>query len=322
MNSFAKHTGDTSGMLPRWKGQKGRLEVWYATVSDPDNQIGFWIHHEMVAPLESRAYVHGWIGVFYHDSPPEVERFGRSYPDYFPAEVQDPKAALFSCKEVEFGQGWMRGNTQNITWDLEFQDATNPLFTFPRIAWERELLPAAQIVPAPAGLFTGEVNTAAKRFLFEKALGGVAHIYGHGNALRWVWLHANLNSTDVLEIVSAKSNSFSSLPLMGFVKLRIGNLEWPENTLLSALKFHTKLKFPDFELTGTVGRRRIRVQVHIPLQNAVALSYTDPDGETATCTNSEIADAVIVLEKKYRSWETEANWCLKGTAHAEIGTRP
>jgi hypothetical protein len=55
----------------------------------------------------------------------------------------------------------------------------------------------------------------------------------------------------------------------------------------------------------------------------VAVEYHDPDGAPATCTNSERADAEIVLERRTASgWAVERRWTLTGTAHAEIGSRP
>ena len=40
---------DTLGP-PRWRGQPGRLEVWYLTATDPATGTGLWLHHEVVAP--------------------------------------------------------------------------------------------------------------------------------------------------------------------------------------------------------------------------------------------------------------------------------
>jgi hypothetical protein len=66
----------------------------------------------------------------------------------------------------------------------------------------------------------------------------------------------------------------------------------------------------------------LRVAVHVPADQAVTVAYRDPDGASATCTNSGLADADIVLERRDSRWETVASWELRGTAHAEIGTRP
>ena len=56
-------------------------------------------------------------------------------------------------------------------------------------------------------------------------------------------------------------------------------------------------------------------------ERSVALQYTDPDGSTATCTNSERASAQIEFARYDGGWDADA-WSLDGTAHAEVGTRP
>src|SRR5579875_2520 len=62
--------------LPRWRGEAGRLEVWYATLSDPVTGSGLWAHYETVAPTTGAAYAHGWASWFPADGPPRTERFG------------------------------------------------------------------------------------------------------------------------------------------------------------------------------------------------------------------------------------------------------
>ena len=61
---------------PRWTGENGRLEVWYATGTTTQG-TGWWIHYEGIAPTDgSRPYMHGWTAVFPVDGEPVVERFG------------------------------------------------------------------------------------------------------------------------------------------------------------------------------------------------------------------------------------------------------
>src|ERR1700740_1185095 len=66
-----------SAAAPRWRGKAGRLEVWYATLSDPLTRAGLWIHCETVAPTQDRAaYAHGWATWFPPGDSPRTERFG------------------------------------------------------------------------------------------------------------------------------------------------------------------------------------------------------------------------------------------------------
>jgi hypothetical protein len=107
------------------------------------------------------------------------------------------------------------------------------------------------------------------------------------------------------------------------VRLRLDTVDWPRFGLLAALRATAHLGLPNWDVTVRSGRRRLLVQVAQPADRNVAVEYHDPDGAPATCTNSERADAEIVLEHRIgRGWAVERRWTLTGTAHAEIGSRP
>ena len=293
---------------PRWKGQPHRLEVWYATITDGPTGSGVWLHHELVAPGGDQPFLHGWIALFPPHGPPIEARFGpRSY----------------DGQRVVEGDV-LAGGGAGARWDLRWRQDAPPLYTFPRWAWERELLPGAQIVPAPTAAFEGTVEIGRHRLDLRDARGGLAHIYGHDNAARWGWLHADLGHGDVLEVVAAvpARPGLSWLPPVPMVQLRTGGSDWPRDPLASAPLFRARLALPQWRVRGTVGRRRLRAEVEMPADRCLQVAYADPDGSPATCTNSETANAEIVVERWKRRWEIEGRWSLLATAHSEIGTRP
>lgn len=300
-------TSDSGLGTARWRGQPHRVEVWYATFTDADG-TGYWLHYETVAPSKGDAYAHGWAAVFPADSPPTIERFG---PETAPrvSPVDDDRLA---------------GTAGAIHWDLSFADASAPLWTFPRFAWEREVLPAAQIVPWPRARIRGTFGVGATVRDVD-AIGAVARIYGHGNAQRWCWLHADLGEGAVVELVAAtpRRRGLNLLPMVALLQLRVpGAADWPRNSLLAAPMLHARHRADGFVVGGVVGRRRVGIHVTWPADRAVSLEYTDPDGATATCTNSERASVNLAVQKWQGRWTVERSWHVVGTAHAEIGRRP
>ncbi len=243
-----------------------------------------------------------------------MERFGPT------ATVEAHAPARHVVDGCTFADGWLRGEAGALRWELDVDSAGAPLYTFSRAVWRRQLLPAAQIVPAPDARVHGRLVVDGVERAFDGP-GAVARIYGHGNAQRWAWLHAHLGDDTTLEIVTAiaRRPGLRALPPLALVQLRApGERDWPAQPLLAALRFRTRIGDDEFVVRGRSGGRRLDVRVSLPPARTVSLEYVDPDGATATCRNSEVASADI----EWGPTGATRTWRLDGVAHAEIGTRP
>ncbi len=300
----------------RWRGQPGRLEVWYTTLTDPATGAGVWLHHELVAPADgSEAYGHGWVAVFREGVAPVLERFG-------PTRWSRPGEG-FAAGEVRDEGDVLTGTAGTVSWHLTCTSSDEPVFTFPRWSWRRELLPAAQIVARPDARYTGEITSGEDRIELRDAVGAAARIYGHGNARRWVWLHADLGEGQLCEVVAAVSTrpGLRRLPPLAMVQFRgVEEADWPRDPLAAAPLLRTRIGKDRWSVRGRIGRRRVEIEVDLPPDQAVAVDYRDPDGRELVCRNSERANARIsVLERDAGHWDVVRRWQLTGTAHTEVG---
>ncbi|MFD8952007.1 hypothetical protein ACFV0B_24505 [Streptomyces xanthophaeus] len=315
---------------PRWRGRTGRAEVWYTTLTDPATGTGLWLHHETTAPQDGGpATAQGFLAYFPPDGPVETTPFDQ---EQLPPE---PSPAGFATSSVEAVPGRLTGRAGPWHWDLTEQTdpTTKPLHTFPRWAWNRELLPAAHLVATPGALYHGTVSHQDGRALhLTAAPGASARIYGHGSARRWAWLHANLGDGNLLEIVAAISRrpGLDRLPPLVFLRLHRHGRTWPRRPLRPALgllllpgasRFRAHLARPTWTVTGRSGTRRIRVSVTLPPDRITEVHYTEPDGTRTVCRNSERADTVVETDRWWplRGWRPESRWTLDATAHAEVG---
>lgn len=311
-------TGQVPGppSAPRWQGQAGRMEVWYITCTEADG-TGWWFHYETVAPASGDPFAHGWVAHFPVAGEPVLERFG-------PEAARPAQGAgeLVSAGGCRIDAGALAGNTGRLAWELTLTGDAPALFTFPRWAWEREVLPGAQVVDRPAATLAGRVTVDGHARDFDAA-GARAHIFSHGSAKRWGWLHCDLGGGDTLEVVAAVSHlpGLERLKPLPFVRLRTGDDDRPRDPLFSAITARADVDFPQWRArAGLGGRRRLRASVELPPQRCVQLEYPNPDGTSAYCVNSERADARIVVERRVGGrWVVDGEWRLDGTAHAEVG---
>lgn len=299
---------------PRWQGKPHRLEVWYLTATDAATGTGVWVHHEIVAPDEGDPYTHGWTAIFEPDREPVWERFG---PVPAVPGGGGPWNEIDSCVVDD---GVARGSAGSLGWDLTFDDDSPALYTFPKWAWERSILPGAQIVPAPSATISGSLTVDGRTIAMD-GRGALARIDGHGSAKRWGWLHADLDCGDegfgALEIVTATATRpvLNRLPPLAILQLRLpGEDDWPGQSLVGAFRMKTDLRGDGFTVKGRYRGRSLDVEVGLPEDRVVQVGYVDPDGATATCTNSERADATVTVDGR--------RWHLDATAHAEVGFRP
>ncbi len=306
---------------PRWKGRAGRLEVWYATASEADG-TGWWFHYERVCPTAGEAFSHGWTAVFPPQAEPVVERFG-------PVVTPDPAAhsdVLVEVGDCAMNDGAFRGTTGRLGWEVTLSSASPGLYTFPRWTWEREILPGCQVVDVPSADLRGKVTVDGASRDFA-AHGARAHIFGHGNAAHWGWLHADLGDGDLVELVAAVPHLPASLsvPPRLFGRLRCGGVDLPRDPLRASFASAATLGLPQWSAKLRIGRtRRLHARVSLPPERCVQMEYPQPLGGSVFCTNTERADLHLAIEsRRATGWRAEREWHLPGTAHAEVGaSRP
>lgn len=314
---------------PRGDGTPGRLDVWYATVTDRETGTGLWVHGEVVTPatedgadgpwpVGAGAVAHGWAALFCEGEEPVWARSVRSVHDEGASDPDLPPGLHTPALRID--AGGTAGTAGALSWELRWDASEQvPLATFPRWAWDRGVLPAAQVVPAPDLEVSGWVSRDGERNAIE-GHGQVGRVFGHGNAQRWAWLHADLGDGALVELVTAtpRRRALRRLPPITFLRLRADGVDWP-TPRLACWGLRAELDLPRWTVRGRTQGVEVDIEVHQPAQRCVSVEYTDPDGGTATCTNSERADVEVRLRSQDGG---ERRWSVRGTAHAEVGRRP
>lgn len=296
----------------RWRGQRGRIETWYATATLAGGE-GLWLHHEIVAPPHRDAYGHGWVVLFPApgagaEGAPLVARHG-------PTTVG--AGPWYAAGDVEVSPGVLRGRAGGSSWELTWAADQAPLYSVPSWAWRTDALPG-HVEVAPAGRLAGRLSVAGRDIEVDGS-GALAHTWTRHHPPRWVWLHADLGPA-TCEVVGAPVPGAPALGLRPFLRLRRpGAGDWPRSPLAPA-RGRVDVRLSSFTAIAREGDMRLRAEARLPDAATVTMRYDNPDGTTAQCANSERSSALVILEERGGgSWRATATWELDGRAHAEIG---
>ena len=166
------------------------------------------------------------------------------------------------------------------------------------------------------------------------ARGGQAHLWGSKHAGRWAWMHCNdLRHEDG----SAADDSF--LDAVSVIVPRFGRDIGPSTPVvarfagedfLSTSPRRVMRNSSEFSLTGwdmeaRDGKRRLRVDVEVPRELLVGVTYHDPEGDLAYCYNTEVASLRLILLERDGDgddgWAERARLVSEGRAHFEYAQR-
>lgn len=310
--------------MPRFAGQSDFYEVWYITFSDEKTGDAFWFHFEMVS-LEKLLHkglssANGFFAYFPKNEKPACYDFGPF--DFNLAQATNKN--WLSHNVIKMSGTGFSGQAGNVSWDFKFVQQSRPLFVMPRWLWETGILGGAHMVYAPHIELEGMFATESGKQQITKARGEIGRIFGKRRPVKWIWIHADLGHDDVLEVLAVvpRQKILKYFSPLTFVKLRMANEEWPKHSGLfkARFKFQSEMKLPFMTVTGHCGDRRITVSVNVPPDRSVTVTYADPDNAQCVCTNSELASAHIILEKKTKGvWQVEKEWEQASGVHAELG---
>ncbi|WP_133297054.1 hypothetical protein [Mycobacterium uberis] len=130
-------------------------------------------------PHPGTPYVHGWTTLV---SSRRFTAHQTFRPQTHPTRNRHGLVRCCGCMDRT---GGLTGHARSLSWDLSWKDTDAPLWTFPHLAREHEILPGTQVIIAPTIDFTGSLAVGNTTHCVDGWRGSGVQIYGHYNAQHW-----------------------------------------------------------------------------------------------------------------------------------------
>lgn len=308
----------TGANEPRWDGQRrGHYEVWYLTLNQPESGRGFWLRYTLEVPKDGRR-------------DPVAELWGFAFSPGSPAlggkvtrPLEWPPQGIMSVGDAVLEDGRAVGETDELAWDLRWTPSPTAMWHIP--GWlGRSKLPSTRVVCPNLDVdFDGWIRVGDETVELSHAPGCQTHLWGRQHAARWQWAHGNAFDDD-----SVAFEAVHAVPLLApgrpaprgftFLYVEAGGERFECNAFPRFLRARSRVESPRWEVAGATRDSQVRVVVEAKAEEMAQVTYEDPDGAKAWCVNSEIARAVVEVEKGDGSFVRASS---DGLAHVEFGNR-
>lgn len=329
MNVF---TQDGTENRMRWdRTSAGFMEVWYSTVTHRESGCGVWLRYTLTSPRAGTPYCELWGFVF----DPSGER-------HFAAKQRLGIDALGSSNGrddgalVRIGDAWLSETGMDgrlthkgreLKWSMSFEPSQRTFWHLPpQLRHRMEGRVSTVCSPNLAVPFHGDVVIDGERLTFAGEPGCQSHRWGKKHSETWTWAHCAEFAEEpgaVFEGLAAKANLGPVPgPTVTYVYLRYQDQDLVFNDFRSALRAKSRYELPRWAFSATNDQWKIAGAARARTDQMVQVEYTDPDGSSRHCANSEISDLGIEIYRRDASgWKHEGSLTTLGGAHLEFGQR-
>ena len=327
-------TASATDNIRRWDGlARGHYEVWYLTLNHLESQTGYWIRYTLESPLEGHEdpYAQLWFAHFDARNPDRTFAINQGFPIEAMHANANPFAVAIEGAELTHSsaRGQISGAGHQARWDLSWLPAATTHRQLPRLMYRGDGVGDTTVLTPNLDVpIRGTIEADGRRFVLDGAPGGQTHLWGKKHAHSWAWGHCN---------------AFEGRPGAAFetltVRLKKRGLVLPPLTILCLYLDGEVFRWSEFQHTpltrggyGTAhygfralgARARLEGEFTCRPEDMVVAEYHDPDGEASFCSNSEVADLRITVDKRdglFGRFREHARLAAPRAGHFEVGGR-
>lgn len=328
----ASNDSDRANALRWTAGERGRYEVYYATMNHLKSGAGFWIRHTLNAPCEGMGapYAQVWFSYFNYREPERNFAIKKRYPIGDLRANHDPFHLRIGDCELGGNRiiGGLTGQGHDAFWDLNFIPAATVHRLLPGVFYLGGLADTKVLSPNLHIHFHGQIRVDGVKYDFKGDPGCQTHLWGKKHAHRWVWAHCGAFAEDPSAVfegiaVQVKRAGVTSPPL-SFISLFHRGKAHRLTEIYDPLRIRSRYGSGLWSFFAITGNQLYRGEISCRPQDCVRAEYSDPDGEKAYCHNTETGSSSIrIYKRKNRlsAWRQTDTITSVATTHVEFGSR-
>lgn len=322
-----------------WKKNKtGFYEVYFFKVADPLGQWSFWGRYTLLAPhlkkaTSKEATASVW-GIFSKKTASGYENTALKktyliddidllHSDRF-IQIEDNFLSLDSA------YGSLASDTQNIAWDLQFEDPNISQALFPNFFFYALPFPKTKLLaPRWSTYVSGHLVVDHHTYRVEHVPAHQAHLWGSAYAHNWAWGHCNQfneDSSAVFEGLSAQIPLGTHLsPPFNIFSFVINDEELRANTVFSLFKNKSSYDLHRWQFTATavsknLGALRLEGVLTRSTEEIIGVEYLGPNDEKRFCHNSSFCSMELSIFAKSKSgWQLYKKLTSNKAAFETVG---
>jgi hypothetical protein len=309
----------TRARFPDVPQEAGHYESFYLRAAHPSEALGIWIRYTVHKRPGAEASGSLWFTLF--DATADGPRAVKVTE---PGPRAPSDGSFVEIAGSTFGPSAVAGRAGDVSWDLRYTPAAEPLLHLPRDWMYTAKLPRTKTLsPAPAALYSGTVTVGERTIELDSWPGMVGHNWGAEHAERWVWMHG-------IGFVGRQEDTWIDVAV-GRVKVGPLTTPWIGNGSISidgarhrlggiektrGIRVNEHPSRCDFLIPGD--GLSVRGRVESDVKNFVGWVYADPSGPEHNTVNCSIADMELTVS---RSGEPDVVLATRAGATYELGMR-
>jgi hypothetical protein len=284
--------------LPRFRGQTGFFEIWFAVVFEPSKGRALWVRYTVDTPKAGAAgspCAILWAAAFdARRAPVAVKRI-------LPIEAFDPGpgGGRFRVRigDAVMGHGELRGRVEagghSVAWDLDFNPAPNETPRLPALL--RALpLPTNGAHANAAVRVSGTVVVDGERRELDRAPALQVHLHGTRRVEELHWIHApELAPSDArVEVMAVRTRR--GWPRLTTLALDAGSDSLVLDRLSDLVRTRLDVVAPGvLDARAETATRAVVVRASCDVASMVGYVYRDPSGFDVYVAQSDVGSCVV-----------------------------